>query len=232
MPGPDGIACRLQLSHDADRDDALARCRAALDLDADTGVIDGHLAADPILRPLVERAPGIRVPGAFDPTEAAVRAVLGQQVSVKGARTLAARLVERCGRRLERPRAGMTHTFPTAAAIAQADLSGLGMPGSRVRALAGLATALADGSVSLAPGSDAAATHAALISLPGIGEWTASYICMRALKDPDAFPAGDLGVARGAAALGLPTSRRALVEASERWRPWRAYAVMHLWSVA
>jgi AraC family transcriptional regulator, regulatory protein of adaptative response / DNA-3-methyladenine glycosylase II len=204
-----------------DGDDLLSR--AVFDLDRDMGPIAAHLGADPVIGHLVRAAPGTGVPGTVDPDEIAVRALLGQQVSVAGARTLTARLVAEYGEPLAEPRGGVTHSFPAMQALAAVDPERLPMPRSRARALVGLAAALASGDVDLR--ADPATARVALLALPGIGPWTVEYVAMRALRDPDAFPATDLGIRHALERLG------ASVEAAENWRPYRAYAVPHLWSV-
>jgi len=229
-PGDAGAAdphvrCELRLSDLRDLAAAVQRCRRLLDLDADPIAVDEALAADPALAPLVRRAPGRRVPGAVDGAELAVRAVLGQQVSVAGARTLAGRLTAALGEPLPDELAGddLTHAFPTAAAIAAADPAALPLTRARAHALRALATAVADGSLALDPGAERDATRERLLTLPGIGPWTAEYVAMRALGDPDAFPATDLGVKKALKRLDHDAD-------SDRWRPWRAYAVQHLWA--
>jgi AraC family transcriptional regulator of adaptative response / DNA-3-methyladenine glycosylase II len=199
----------------------VARCRRLFDLDADPHAVDETLRADPMLRAAVDAVAGIRVPGAVDGFELAVRAVLGQQVSVAAARTMAGRLVERCGKPLTGPRGSLTHAFPDAAAVADADLDGLGLTGARTRTLRALAHAVADDGLVIDPVADRDDVRRRLLALPGVGPWTADYVAMRALSDPDAFPATDLVLAR---ALGPAGAARA-----EQWRPWRAYAAMHLW---
>lgn len=194
-----------------------SRLRALFDLDAQPNVIADHLARDRRLAPLVAREPGLRLPGAFDPFETAVRAVLGQQVSVRGATTLAGRLVATLGE----------GAFPSAERLADASaarVQTIGLPLARARTLVTLARAVAEGTVVLGPG-DPEQTIAALLELPGFGPWTAHYVAMRALHWPDAFPAGDLGVKK---ALGTSDLKEIEARASQ-WRPWRAYAVMHLW---
>jgi AraC family transcriptional regulator of adaptative response / DNA-3-methyladenine glycosylase II len=191
------------------------------------------LACNPVevvqaLGPLAKRHPGLRVPGAFDGFEMAVRAILGQQVTVSGASTLAGRVAAAFGDPVSTPFAALTTLFPTAAriaALAPGRIARLGMPGARARTVVALARAAADGRLVLAPNANIEMTLAALRALPGVGEWTAQYIAMRALSWPDAFPHTDLGVMK---ALGETGARRVLA-AGEAWRPWRAYAVMHLW---
>lgn len=211
-------------------DDLTARCRALFDLDADPVAIAAILGRDPLLAPLVAARPGLRRPGAVDGFELAVRAVLGQQVSVAGARTLAGRLVQRAGTPLPTPDGALTHAFPTAAAVAAADLTGLGLPGARAAALQGLARAVAAGDITLARGADTDAVSARLVALPGIGPWTAAYIAMRGLGDADAFPAADLGLRRALERRGLAADPARLLARAEDWRPFRAYAVLHLWA--
>ena len=185
--------------------------------------------ADPLLGPLVRRRPGLRIAGAWDPFECAVRAVLGQQVSVEAARTLAVRLVARAGARLPAPLQGLTHLFPSPAAIASADLAGLGLTSARAASIAALARAVADGRLDLRGAAED--VIAGLRALPGFGDWTAQYVALRALGEPDAFPSGDL-VLRRVAGGASPLSARALAARAEAWRPWRGYAVFHLWAEA
>jgi len=203
--------------------------RRTFDLAADPALIAAAFQADPLLGPLVARRPGLRIPGAWDTFECAVRAVLGQQVSVAAGRTLAARLVARAGYAITGGGDGLTHLFPSPAALAAADLDGLGLPGARVRALHALGAAVAEGTLDL--GASAEEVAAGLEALPGFGAWTAQYVALRALGAPDAFPAGDL-VLRRAAADAVPLTTRALEARAEAWRPWRGYAVLHLWRAA
>ncbi|MCW2785788.1 MAG: DNA-O6-methylguanine--protein-cysteine S-methyltransferase / DNA-3-methyladenine glycosylase [Marmoricola sp.] len=221
------VPARLSLADARDLAPALERTRRLLDADADPVAIDEELAGDRLLAPLVRARPGLRVPGHVDGVEVAVRAVLGQQVSVVGARTLAARLVATYGEPLEL--AGdhrVTRLFPEAGVLAGIDPEEIAMPRARGRALVAVTGALADGTVALDRSADRAGTRAALLALPGIGPWTADYIALRALGDPDIFLPGDLGVRHAAARHGIDD-----IEAcSERWRPWRSYALIHLWS--
>jgi AraC family transcriptional regulator, regulatory protein of adaptative response / DNA-3-methyladenine glycosylase II len=210
----------------------VARLRALFDLDAQPHVITEHLRRDVLLRPLLARAPGLRLPGAFDPFEMAVRAVLGQQVSVKGATTLCGRLVDAFGTPValgDGAPEGLRAVFPTAAELARVPLAKLrtiGLPEARAATILGLASNVSMGHIDLSGGIPPETSIEALESLPGIGPWTAHYLAMRALRWPDAFVAGDLGVRK---ALGMISSRAA-EERAEPWRPWRAYAVMLLWS--
>ncbi len=196
-------------------DAAADACRFLLDLDADPVAIDAVLAADPLLAPRVALAPGRRVPRTLAPEEMALRAVLGQQVSTAAAATHAARLVRDAGEPIDDPDGALTHLFPTAAAVASVDPETLRLPHARRRTLLGLAAALADG-LDLHD-------RAALLALPGIGPWTAETIGMRALGDRDAYVASDLGVVAALKTLGVADP--------DRWRPYRAYAVQHLWAL-
>jgi len=227
-PGDDEVACRLILAHPGDLGAAIDRCRWLLDLDADPSAIDGRLARDPVLAPLVTGAPGRRIPRTVNGPELAIRAVLGQQISTAAARTLGARLTIEFGEPIVDPDGGLTHLFPTPASLREARLAG---PASRGRTLTALASALASGDLMADPGAGVAQARAVLVRVPGIGPWTTEIIVMRALGDGDAFPASDLGVRRAAEALGLPTAPGALAKRSRGWAPWRAYAVQYLWSV-
>ncbi|MFD9093566.1 AlkA N-terminal domain-containing protein [Streptomyces collinus] len=229
-PRPDHIACRLALSDLRDLTVATSRCRRLLDLDADPVAVDGRLRADPVLAPLVDRAPGRRVPRTVDEAEFAVRAVLGQQVSTAAARTHAARLVAAHGKPLDDPEGGLTHLFPAPEALAAVDPASLAMPRTRRTTFTTLVGALADGRLRLGVEADWAETRARLLDLPGFGPWTADVIAMRALGDPDAFLATDLGVRRAARELSLAATPGALTARAEAWRPWRAYAVQYLWA--
>jgi AraC family transcriptional regulator of adaptative response / DNA-3-methyladenine glycosylase II len=228
--GSAAVPCTLWLTDRADAGAAVATCRRILDLDADPAAVDARLAADDLLAPLVRAGPGRRVPGTARPEEFALRAVLGQQVSTAAARTHAARLVAAYGEPVEDPAGGLTHLFPAPAVLADADPSVLAMPAVRRTTFLRLARALADGRVDLSPGADPAAALATLATLPGIGSWTVGTVAMRALGDRDAFLPGDLGVRLAAERLGLPSSPGGLTRRAEAWRPFRAYAVQHLWA--
>jgi AraC family transcriptional regulator of adaptative response / DNA-3-methyladenine glycosylase II len=233
--GPAYVEADLRLSDLRDLSTAVARCRQLLDLDADPVAVWEALRDDPLVGAVVESDPGRRVPGAADGFELAVRAVIGQQVSVAGARTVAGKLVRAAGETLPEPDGGVTHLFPTPEALArlaQHDPDAFAMPAGRRRALGALAEAVASGEVVIDPGSDPREVRRSLVSLPGIGPWTAEYVAMRALRDPDAFMPTDLGIRRAAAALALPDDPAHLLTLSEGWRPWRSYAMTHLWSLA
>ncbi|MYT21895.1 helix-turn-helix domain-containing protein [Streptomyces sp. SID7760] len=231
-PRPDHIGCQLALTDLRDLTIAISRCRWMLDLDADPEAVDEQLRADPLLAPLVDKAPGRRVPRTVDAAEFAVRAVLGQQVSTAAARTHAARLVAAHGEPVADPdpEGGLTHLFPSPQALTSLDPRSLALPASRRTTLTTLVGALADGSLPLGIDSDWEAARARLNELPGCGPWTTEVIAMRALGDPDAFLPSDLGVRRAAKELGLPSTPAALTARAAGWRPWRAYAVQYLWA--
>lgn len=204
--------------------------RRTFDLSADPAPIRLAFRSDRLLAPLLRRRPGLRIPGAWDAFECAVRAVLGQQVTVAAARTFATRLVEQAGEQINGPADGLTHLFPSPAALADADLSGIGITAARIRALRALSRAVDDRKVDFAAPVDE--VTAALAALPGLGHWTAQYVALRALAEPDAFPAADLVLRRMASADANPLTSRALAARAEHWRPWRGYAVLHLWAAA
>jgi len=206
---------------------AVERVRRMLDADCDPIAVAEAFAGDPLIGPLVRRVPGLRVPGHVDGNEIAVRAVLGQQVSVAGARTVAARLTRAHGRPLAQPTEELTHLFPDAATIAALDPEDLPMPRSRGRALVTLCAALADGTIALDRGADRGDVRRALLELPGIGPWTADYIALRALGHPDIFLPTDIGIRDALTGLGQDPARAA--DLAEGWRPWRSYAQLHLW---
>ncbi|HEX4755125.1 MAG TPA: AlkA N-terminal domain-containing protein [Candidatus Dormibacteraeota bacterium] len=224
------LVVRLWLDDVRDLSAAVDACRRLFDVDADPDAIATVLGADPLLAPLVCERPGLRVPGCVDAEEIAIRAVLGQQVSVARATALAARLTEQLGAHLPQPRHGVDRTFPTAAAIAEADIEELGLTPERAATLRALALAMARGDIDVTPAADVAETARRLVAIRGVGAWTATYIAMRGLRDPDAFPAGDLGLRRAFARAGGGDGGAALAARAERWRPWRAYATVQLWN--
>ncbi len=235
-PGPEHVAATLTLAALSDLSAAVARCRRLLDLDADPGAVDELLGSDPLLSPLVRATPGRRVAGAVDGFETAVRAVAGQQVAVAGARNVLARLVAASAPPVAvSVRSGVgtiSRLFPSAAELLAAPDTAFAMPAQRRGALRALARSVEDGMLTLQAGADPAEVATRLVALPGVGPWTASYVAMRALGDPDVFLASDLGVRRALTRLGAPSSPAASLAVSERWRPWRSYALMHLWSLA
>jgi AraC family transcriptional regulator of adaptative response / DNA-3-methyladenine glycosylase II len=212
----------------------IARIRRVFDLTADPGLIGAHLSQDAALGPLVAARPGLRAPGAWDGFELAVRAILGQQITVTAARGLAAKLVEAYGARLDDPFAaalGLTRAFPTPAQIVGHDIAALGMPKARGAALEALARTVAADPTIFTPRGDLESAIAALKALPGVGEWTAQYIALRELREPDAFPQADIGLLRAMAdETGRRPSPAELLTRAEGWRPWRAYAAQHLWA--
>ncbi|HXY26909.1 MAG TPA: DNA-3-methyladenine glycosylase, partial [Acidimicrobiales bacterium] len=232
--GPAFVECELALSDLRDLSTAVSRCRHLLDLDADPVAVVAVLGADPLLAPVVAHQPGRRMAGTVDGFELAVRAVIGQQVSVAGARTVAGRLVAAAGEPLPLPHGAVTALFPTPEALAdlaRRDPGAFAMPAARRRALGALAESVASSDLVLDPGAHPGDARRTLVALPGIGPWTAEYVAMRALRDPDAFLPTDLGLRRAAGALGLPGEPAALEARSERWRPWRSYAMAHLWAL-
>jgi AraC family transcriptional regulator of adaptative response / DNA-3-methyladenine glycosylase II len=229
-PLPDHIACQLTLTDLRDLSTAINRCRQLLDLDADPQAVDDLLRGDPVLAPLVSKNPGRRVPRTVDAAEFAVRAVLGQQVSTAAARTHAARLVTAHGEPVTDSGGGLTHLFPSPEALAALDPDALAFPRARRTTITTLVAALAAGEIDLSAGNDWERARAQLAALPGFGPWTIETIAMRALGDPDAFTATDLGVRLAVRGLGLPATPAALIRRAAGWRPWRAYAVQHLWA--
>jgi AraC family transcriptional regulator of adaptative response / DNA-3-methyladenine glycosylase II len=239
LPGGPGVAelafedgrvrCRLWLEDPRDVTPAIERCRRLLGLDADPGAVAAHLGSDPLIGPLVRATPGLRVPGSVDGAELAVRAVLGQQVSVPAARTAAGRLAAEHGAPLPRPRGTVTALFPGPAALAALDPERLAMPRTRAEALVELCRALADGDLRLDAGADRDEARRRLLALPGIGPWTAGYVAMRALGDADVFLAEDLGVRHALRRLGGPDDPQKAHALAAAWAPWRSYASQHLW---
>lgn len=230
-PTPDYIACQLSLTDLRDLPVAISRCRRLLDLDADPVAVDDLLGADPVLEPLVAKAPGRRVPRTVDGEEFAIRTVLGQQVSTAAARTHTGRLVRAYGDSISDPGGGLMALFPSTERLAALDPSSLAMPRTRQHTLTRMARTLADGEIDLGAGADWQRAREQLEALPGIGPWSVETIAMRALGDPDAFLPSDLGVRIAAAALDLPEKPAALSHRSAAWAPWRSYAVQYLWAV-
>ncbi|MFH8250555.1 AlkA N-terminal domain-containing protein [Microbacterium sp. B2969] len=225
------LRLRTRLSALRDLPVLVARVRRLFDLDADPIAVDDALARQPELAPLVAGVPGIRVPGAADPHEMLVRAMVGQQITVSAARTALTALTEALGERID----GFEGThllFPTMAAIAERGREVLRGPAARTNALVGAAAALADGSLTLTAGDDGAEQRAALLAMPGIGPWTADYVRMRVLGDPDVLLPGDVAARAGAAASGIPSDPTGLVAWAARTAPWRSYLTAHLWRAA
>jgi len=211
----------------------LVRVRRVFDVGADIETIGEHLSRDPFLAPLIAKRPGLRVPGAWDGFELAVRAILGQQVTVVAARRLAGRLVSLCGDPLSHDTARdsrLARAFPAPERVADADLGSLGMPGARRAALRALAEAAIADRLLFHPFGTIDDAIARLRTIRGVGEWTAQYIALRALGETDAFPPSDIGLLRGAADAGARPTPAELFRRAERWRPWRAYAAQHLWA--
>jgi AraC family transcriptional regulator, regulatory protein of adaptative response / DNA-3-methyladenine glycosylase II len=211
----------------------VGRLRRMFDLDADVETIGAHLSGDEGLAPLIARRPGLRTPGAWDGFELAVRAILGQQITVRGARSLAGKLIQLAGSPVRSEATGhaaLTHVFPTPKQLAAAGLSDLGMPRPRIAALQSLARAVVTNPKLLESSGTDDDVLTRLLALPGFGEWTAQYWALRALRDSDAFPAADVGLLRALATNGKRLSPKALTERAEAWRPWRAYAAQHLWT--
>jgi AraC family transcriptional regulator of adaptative response / DNA-3-methyladenine glycosylase II len=213
----------------------VARLRRLFDLDADIETIGAHLSGDLALAPLIARRPGLRTPGAWDGFELAVRAILGQQITVAGARQLAVKVARLAGTEVTADMTGearLSRVFPSAAKMAKTDLSSLGMPKARIAALKALADAVAADPKLIEPAGSYDETIQKLLALPGFGPWTAQYWALRALRDSDAFPAADVGLLRSpvVATGGKRPTPKALLERAESWRPWRAYAAQHLWT--
>jgi AraC family transcriptional regulator of adaptative response / DNA-3-methyladenine glycosylase II len=224
------VRCALHLDDLRDLAAAVARCRRLLDLDADPLAIAEALGPDEVIGGLVRARPGLRVPGCADGDELALRAVLGQQASLRAARRQTARLVETFGTPLAQPVGAVTHLFPAAAVVAEADLNALAGLALRREALQTLAARLANGDVRIDAGSDPTEALAGLLAIRGIGPWTAGYVAMRGFHDPDAFPNGDAGLRRALKALGRADDHGSVAVMQQRWRPWRAYAALQLWT--
>ena len=205
--------------------------KSIFDLNAPVKNIDKCLIKDKFLSNLVKRNPGIRVPGSFNSFELCVRAIVGQQVSVKGATTIIGRLASKYGRKLNIPnKFGLTNVFPGPEILAISDFEGVGLTKTRISTIQQLSKAILDGSVIFKPFSDPADLNKALLQIKGIGEWTAQYIIMRTIKSPDAFPYSDLGLLKAVSSNGEPVPEKLLKNMAVSWKPWRAYAAMHLWS--
>jgi AraC family transcriptional regulator of adaptative response / DNA-3-methyladenine glycosylase II len=224
------VFAELKLDDLRDLSSSVTRCRSLLDLDADPMAVVEALGSDHLIGEFVRSQPGLRVPGHVDSEELAVRAVLGQQVSVAAARRLTAQLVMTYGEPLAMPSGTLTHAFPSSGRLARLTSLEIGMPEKRRNTVVGLARALAEGRVDLSAGADRDEAAVALQQLPGIGPWTSSYIRMRGLGDPDAFLESDLGVRRALVGLGVAGDPKSAFAHAERWRPWRSYALIHLWS--
>ncbi len=233
-PADDAVECDLEAADLRDVGAAVERCRRLLDLDADPAAVGDLLEADPVLGPTARERPGLRVPGHVDGLEVAVRAVVGQQISVAGARTVLARVVATYGTALELGAAarpdGLGSTFPEAATLAGLDPDTLPMPRSRGRALVALCAAIAAGDIPLDRSLPRSEVRRRLLEVPGVGPWTADYIRLRALGDPDVFLPTDVGVRHGLSHIGANAA--AAESLSRAWRPWRSYALMHVWAVA
>jgi AraC family transcriptional regulator of adaptative response / DNA-3-methyladenine glycosylase II len=229
-PEPGAGRCVLRLDDLRDLATAVARCRRLLDLDADPLAIAEALGHDEVIGRLVRERPGLRVPGCLDGDELALRTVLGQHASLRTARTRTAHIVETFGPKLEQPLGTVTHLFPAAAVLAEADPKAFAMPRLRRAALQTLAARLANGEVRIDPGSDPSEALTRLLAIPGIGPWTAAHVAMRGFHDPDAFPQSDAGLRRALTALGHPDDAHSVTDLQQRWRPWRAYAALQLWT--
>jgi AraC family transcriptional regulator of adaptative response / DNA-3-methyladenine glycosylase II len=232
VPGAGHVAATVRLTDLRDLGSTVARLRRLLDLDADSIAVDDVLGADPALAAAIARTPGIRVPGSVDGCEILVRAVLGQQVSVTAARTLAGRLVADLGEPFAHPEGKVTAVFPTPGALAANVTTMLPGPRRRAETIRGVTEALADGRLEVHPGRDEADLREELLSYPGIGPWTANYVTMRVLGAPDVLLDTDLALRKGAASLGLPVEAAALRAHSSKWSPWRSYAGALLWTAA
>ena len=230
---PHGDFLTVRLDSDGKPDLNVIRMRVSrlFDCAADPDPIGRHLGKQSLLRPLLRLHPGMRVPGAFDGFEIGIRAVLGQQVTVRAATTMAGRLAAAFGTRIEGLQSdNISSLFPSAATLVQADLTGIGLTRAKAKAIRELAAAYLSEPALFEPSEDPGAAISRLVEIPGIGEWTAEYIAMRALKAPDGFPASDLGLRKAVSTTGQLVSAKEVEEQARPWRPWRAYAAMHLWS--
>jgi AraC family transcriptional regulator, regulatory protein of adaptative response / DNA-3-methyladenine glycosylase II len=225
-PGRDALVVRIEFSDPHSLFFIIERIRAMFDLNADWAAIVQSLRTDPLLAGPVKADPGVRVPGCWNGFELATRAILGQQITVKGANALAGRMISSFGKPFSGAK-GLTHLFPRPDVLADAKLVSIGLPGARAETIRALARAVCDRRISFEGVVDSEAFLHRLCEIPGIGKWTAQYVAMRALAEPDAFPIGDLGLLR---AMGLGSFRE-LERRAEAWRPWRAYAAMYLWRI-
>ena len=230
MEGENALELQVTGAVPADLFELSFAARRVFDVSADPAQVVEAFRSDPILGPWVTRSPGLRIPGAWDPFECAVRAILGQQISVAGARTLATRLVERMGTRIESAAPDLTTLFPSPRAIAEGDLGGLGLTKARIASIQGLARAVVARQIDFAAATDEIID--ALTQISGLGPWTAQYVALRALGDPDAFPASDLILRRAAGGGNGALSEAELESRAEAWRPWRGYAATYLWDAA
>ncbi len=224
--GPNALRLMIEFPKPAPIPRIVARVRRMFDFDADPPAINAHLMQDRVLAPLVTRRPGLRVPRAWDGFELGVRAILGQQVSVAAATTLSGRLAALLGRRIPESGGGLTHLFPSPQKVARWNAAGIGIPRKRAEAIRLFAAAVQSGDLAFGLDGDTGVFRQRMCAIHGIGSWTAEYVALRGLGDPDAFPAGDLGLLRAAKA----STPRELLRRAERWRPWRAYAAVHLWT--
>jgi DNA-3-methyladenine glycosylase II len=225
----DALEVMLDFPDPAAVSQIVTRLRRMFDLDADLPGIHRQLAGDPLMQRLIAERPGLRVPGAWDGLELAIRAVLGQQITVSAAIRLAGKLVAQYGQQLASDLSAVTHVFPEAGVLAEADLATMGMPKSRGRTLSGVAQALLNDPLLFEPGREGGVAR--LLTLHGIGDWTAQYIAVRQLREMDAFPSGDVGLINALSALeGGPVTARDLLQRAEAWRPWRGYAAQVLWT--
>jgi AraC family transcriptional regulator, regulatory protein of adaptative response / DNA-3-methyladenine glycosylase II len=235
-PGPDHVGCTLRLADLRDLAAAVQRCRRILDLDADPVAVAAQLGRDPLLEPLVRKHPGMRVPGHVDGFEVLVRAIVGQQVSVAGARTVLGRIAAAIGEPLPVPDgnggdgSSVTTCFPSPEAVAEAPPDTFPMPRTRAETLRRVATEVVDGGLVIDPGAHRDELRRCLLAIPGVGPWTVAYVELRALGDPDVFLATDLGVRRALEGRGLAGDPRSAATLAESWRPWRSYALLHLWT--
>jgi AraC family transcriptional regulator of adaptative response / DNA-3-methyladenine glycosylase II len=229
-PQPEHIACILALDDLRDLPAAVQRCRRLLDLDADPVAVSAQLGRDALLGPLVRKHPGLRVPGHGDGFELLVRAIVGQQVSVAGARTVLGRMTATMGTPLASPDGRLTGHFPDAATLAAAEPTTLPMPRARAETIIRIAREVAAGDLHVDPGVDREELRHQLLGIPGIGPWTVAYVSLRALGDPDVFMPTDLGVRRALEQLGVPGDAKHAAARAEAWRPWRSYGLMHLWT--